>query len=132
MQPRRPIYVGTDPEDANCERHGAMQPRAPVVTSDGRVHALREPVSVRSCDDCCLEIARKSGGPTETGEDAFEACWRQLVDESWRDGLSRLFTDLGRGAVDDETIYLHERVDEDRIPAYLREAEDWSVQLRDD
>ncbi|SIQ84763.1 hypothetical protein SAMN05421858_0592 [Haladaptatus litoreus] len=130
-QNRRPIYIGTDTEDAVCERHGAMNEKTPVVTFDGHVHALKEPVSVRSCPDCCLELARESGGPTASEEDAFEACWRQLVDEGWRNGLERLFTDLGRGAVDDGTIYLHETVDSTAVPTYLREADDWNVRLRE-
>ncbi|WP_435152350.1 hypothetical protein [Haladaptatus sp. DFWS20] len=128
---RRPIYIGTDPEDAVCERHGAMEPKTPVVTFDGHVHALRKPVAVRNCPDCCLELARKSGGPTATEQDAFEACWRQLVDEGWRNGLERMFVDLGRGSVEKETIYIHEKIKPTAIPSYLREADDWTVRTRD-
>ncbi|WP_266075666.1 hypothetical protein [Haladaptatus caseinilyticus] len=128
---RRPIYIGTDPEDAVCERHGTMKPKTPVVTFDGHIHAPREPVSVRSCPDCCLELARESGGPTASPQDAFEACWRQLVDERWRTGLSQLFVDLGRGAVDDGTIYLHDETDPMGVPRSLRETDDWAVRMKD-
>lgn len=129
---RRPIYIGTDPEDAVCERHGTMEPRTPVVAFDGHVHALAEPVSVRNCPDCCLELAREQGGPTQTEGAAFQACWRQLVDEGWRKGLDRLFVDLGRGAVDGETIRLHERNGADEIPSYLLDADGWNVHTKSD
>ncbi|EFW90960.1 hypothetical protein ZOD2009_17478 [Haladaptatus paucihalophilus DX253] len=127
-QNRRPMYIGTEPESATCDRHGEMEQQAPVVTFDGHVHALTKPVSVRNCPECCLEIARESGGPTGSEQDAFEACWRQLVDAEWRNGLQRLFVDLGRGAVEEETIYLHEKLDDDEIPDYLRESADWTIQ----
>ncbi|WP_227355027.1 hypothetical protein [Haladaptatus salinisoli] len=129
---RRPIYIGTDPEDAVCDRHGAMERRAPIVTFDGHVHALADAVSVYNCPECCLELARESGGPTETEQAAFEACWRQLVDTRWRSGLRRLFVDLGRGGVDDGTIHVRERLDDDEIPDYLREADDWEVKTLGD
>lgn len=67
-----------------------------------------DPISVRYCPDCCLELARESG-PTQTEKAAFDARWRQLVDERWRNGLDRLFVDLGRGTVADGTASLHER-----------------------
>ncbi|WP_458185574.1 hypothetical protein [Haladaptatus sp. NG-WS-4] len=126
----RPLYVGTDPENAVCDRHGAMERRAPVVTIDGHVHALADPVSVYNCPDCCLEVARTFGGPTETEQVAFEACWRQLVDERWQSGLERLFVDLDRGTVEDGTVFLHERRSVDEIPDYLRETDEWDVRTR--
>ncbi|WP_458209124.1 hypothetical protein [Haladaptatus sp. NG-SE-30] len=129
---RRPIYIGTDPESAVCDRHGRMEQRAPIVTADEHVYALVGPVSVFNCPDCCVELARESGGPTEPEQAAFEACWRQLVDERWRSGLQRLFVDLGRGTVDDDTIYIHERVDSDEIPDYLRDTNEWVVKTLGD
>lgn len=127
-QNRRPIYIGTEPDDATCERHGQMERQAPVVTFDGHIHALTKPVSVCNCPECCLEIARESGGPSQTEQDAFESCWRQLVDAEWRNGLQRLFIDLGRGAVEDDTIHIHEKLDAEEIPNYLRDSEEWTVQ----
>jgi len=127
-QNRRPIYIGTDPEEATCDRHGKMERQAPVVTFDGHVHALTKPVSVCNCPECCLEIARENGGPSQSEQDAFEACWRQLVDAEWRNGLQRLFIDLGRGAVDGDTIHIHDQLDDDEVPDYLRKSGDWTVQ----
>lgn len=129
-QNRRPIYIGTEPENATCDRHGAMERQAPVVTFDGHVHALTKPVSVCNCPECCLEVARESGGPTESEQNAFEACWRQLVDAEWRNGLQRLFIDLGPGVVEEDIIHIHDKLDEDEVPDYLRESGDWVVRTQ--
>lgn len=92
-----PLYLGVNPADAVCERHGEMIRQGPtVVGRDGHVYATREGVFLFACPECCVDLLVTVGEPNAGSDRAIAFVWDRQLERDW-DALEASFIDLGTG-----------------------------------
>lgn len=120
-----PIYLGADPDEAICERHGQMKKQLPMLKKEGDIHAAIDGVHLYVCPECCLTMSREAGMETFDEGNAVRGIMRSFVKEKWDDNLEKLFVNIGSGSMEEGNVYLHDDVEEDDIPDYLKEKDIW-------
>lgn len=94
------LYLGMDPREAVCERHGEMiEQGLSVVGRTGHVYATRGGVSLFACPECCIDLLVTVGEPNADVDRAIAFVWNRQLERDW-DALEALFTDLGAGRLE--------------------------------
>lgn len=124
-----PVYIGTDPDEADCRRHGGMDHHRLVVKKDGHIHAGRDGVYFYACPECCRELIQLGGAPPPRIDqmpppELGRAFATRMVAKQWEE-LSTLFVDLGPGQMEDRSILFEDDLDADAVPDYLKDSERW-------
>lgn len=130
-----PVYLGTNPDEAVCGRHGEMEFRTPILKKGGNIFAALDGVKLYECPECCLDILAKAGEPGASPERAMKMILIQFIKDDWETHLRKLFVDLGSGEMDEgpdgrRGVFFHEDPEKGKIPDYLLERGDWFVHSR--
>lgn len=129
-----PIYFGSDPTEAVCDRHGNMRERTPVFQKDGHIHAARDGLVLYQCPDCSTEMFAAAGEPDADPAHAMEQLVARFIKSEW-DTLESAFVDLGSGEMDEgltgkQEVFFHDPPATEAIPNYLLEDKDWFIHER--
>lgn len=91
-----PLFLGLNPGDAVCGRHGGMERNhSPVVEVDERRYAARDGVALYACPECCIDLFALAGEPNVDPNRAATLLWKQYLRDDWAGNIERLFVEIG-------------------------------------